>query len=449
MSDRVARPSTPCFLIALNEINLDFVQAYVDDGALPTFRRLLEQHGLTRTVGQAAGVDVEPWIQWVSVHTGLAYDEHGIFRLGDITERELEQIWEHLEAKHGCKVGAISPMNAANRTRAPAFFIPDPWTPTPASGAPFLQELGRAVAQGVQSNAQGGGSMAMYATLLKAVARSALGPSGPALARHALAARKRRYHRAILLDTLLADVFARATRRTRPDFASLFLNAGAHIQHYFLFNAKAYRGDERNPAWYIPPDRDPVFEVYQAYDHLLARLLAQLGEARMLIATGLHQDPVNQPVFYYRLRDHADFLNTLGADFTEVEVRMARDFLVRCATETDAAATEAALLSCRDDDGRAIMSVDNRGSSLFVTLTYPHEIKPDFRLHHAGGTLEGFADMVVFSAIKNGDHNGEGYLIDTQAKAASAPASIPLTGLFGLICAHFENRCAKHAGRTA
>ncbi|WP_204315871.1 hypothetical protein, partial [Enterobacter hormaechei] len=91
---------------------------------------LLGEHGFQRTTSEQDYDNLEPWIQWVTAHTGLDYGEHGIFRLGDIVEHDLPQIWDDLEQK-GLNVGAISPMNARQRMRAPAFFLPDPWTKAP------------------------------------------------------------------------------------------------------------------------------------------------------------------------------------------------------------------------------------------------------------------------------------------------------------------------------
>ena len=84
--------------------------------------------------------EVEPWIQWVSAHTGLTLAEHGIFRLGDIVSHELPQIWEQLE-ESGLRVGAISPMNAKHRLHKPAFFVPDPWTQTGLTAGRTLRGL--------------------------------------------------------------------------------------------------------------------------------------------------------------------------------------------------------------------------------------------------------------------------------------------------------------------
>ena len=43
--------------------------------------------------------NLEPWIQWVSAHTGKDFKDHKIFRLGDIVNSDHEQIFEVIEKK--------------------------------------------------------------------------------------------------------------------------------------------------------------------------------------------------------------------------------------------------------------------------------------------------------------------------------------------------------------
>src|SRR5262245_5755919 len=138
--------------LEFNEINFDYVASYVSRGALPHLGRLASQ-GVARTRSEHRYEELEPWIQWVTAHTGMPLADHGVFRLGDIVNKELPPIWEQLE-RHGLTVGAISPMNAKNRLRQPAFFVPDPWTPTPASATPRLAALHAGIAQAVNENAR-------------------------------------------------------------------------------------------------------------------------------------------------------------------------------------------------------------------------------------------------------------------------------------------------------
>src|SRR5688500_9437712 len=104
----------PLYVVELNEINFDYVERYSASGHLPHLTKLIHRHGLSTTVSESTYEHIEPWIQWVSAHTGKTFEEHKIFRLGDIVDSNIDQIWEVLERK-GVSVGAVSPMNAANR----------------------------------------------------------------------------------------------------------------------------------------------------------------------------------------------------------------------------------------------------------------------------------------------------------------------------------------------
>ena len=158
-------------LLELNEINFDHVRAFVADGKLPALGALIAKHGVGETISEAAYAQWEPWIQWVTAHSGKSLAEHGIFRLGDVTQHpDLPQIWEVLEAQ-GVKVGAVSPMNANNRCRNAAFFVPDPWTSTEVTGSGTMRRLYGSIAQAVNDNATarvGAGSIVNLAAGLAA-----------------------------------------------------------------------------------------------------------------------------------------------------------------------------------------------------------------------------------------------------------------------------------------
>ena len=117
-------------LLGLNELNFDYIKFYIDQGVLPNFKKIFEIQPPIETTSENEYKYLEPWVQWVTIHSGRSYKEHSIFRLGDIVNNpELSQIFEELEAE-GLSVGAVSPFNAENRLNNPAFFVPDPWTKT-------------------------------------------------------------------------------------------------------------------------------------------------------------------------------------------------------------------------------------------------------------------------------------------------------------------------------
>jgi hypothetical protein len=416
-------------VLELNEVNFEFVEHYARRGALPTFARLTDAHGYSPTRSETVYEQIEPWIQWFTVHTGMPYEKHGVFRLGDGPQSDARQIWEEL-SQRGLKVGAFSPMNAGNAVSDAAFFVPDPWTKTRVAAPPLMRGAYESICQAVGDNAEGRLDARSAGRLALGLMVYSNPVHWPAYARLGATGLKRRWARAVFLDRFLADCFLGLWKKARPDFATLFLNGAAHLQHHYLFNSAAYQGPHRNPAWYLPPGSDPLFEIYRLYDRIVAECLALEPDLRVMLATGLHQDPVDEPVFYWRLRDHAGFLRTLGCEFLSVEPRMSRDFLVVCKDAASGKKTEQALLSGRAPDGEPLFEVDNRGESLFVTLSYPHEIQRGFEAKFSTSVVKDLSEDTVFVAIKNGRHNGIGYFLDTGARSAPDAEPIPLADLW-------------------
>jgi hypothetical protein len=125
----------------------------------------------------------------------------------------------------------------------------------------------------------------------------------------------------------------------------------------------------------------------------------------------------------------------VGVSFKTVEPRMSRDFLIKCDTAAEAAEAERRLSQIVTENNECVFDVDNRGDSLFVMLTYPHEIDEKTTLRAGNLQISDFKNHVVFVAIKNGEHNGEGFLIDTEEKPKQNP--IPLKSLPNRISSSF------------
>ena len=87
-------------LLGLNELNFDYVKSYIEQGLLPNFKKIFEIQPPIETSFRKEYKLLEPWVQWVTIHSGKSFKEHNIFRLGDIVNNpELSQIFEELEAE--------------------------------------------------------------------------------------------------------------------------------------------------------------------------------------------------------------------------------------------------------------------------------------------------------------------------------------------------------------
>ena len=76
-------------LLSLNEVNFNFIEFYSKEGLLPNFSKFLNTQKLVKTNSEKEFKNQEPWIQWVSLHTGKI--------LSDIrtTRNKLEHNYEY------------------------------------------------------------------------------------------------------------------------------------------------------------------------------------------------------------------------------------------------------------------------------------------------------------------------------------------------------------------
>ena len=417
-------------LLALNELNLDYIKGYVNQGKLSNFGKLLE-HGVVNTKSESKYELLEPWIQWATVQTGKTYADHQVFRLGDMVNRpDLLQIFEDLE-ESGLTVGAISPFNADNRLTSSKFFIPDPWTKTKASGGYIIEKLSSTVSRFVNSNASGKvGPLDVFWLLLGFILYFRV-KRWPKFFRLIFMLKKPGV-KAAILDLILLEVFVTLQKKHKPDYSHLFFNGGAHVQHHFMFNSSQYKGDNKNPEWYCPSDWDPILMMLETYDTIIGDLL-ESGE-RIIGITGLHQVPHEEQTFYWRPVDHKNFLIECGfqGEFNVIP-RMSRDFLIEVSNAKQALELENHLNQFKDSErARPVFNIDNRGTSLFVEVVYDDDLVEGMSFDGPNGvSLQSLKSKLAFVAIKNGKHDGIGYIFSNMPM--DLPKEIKLNEVYDFI----------------
>lgn len=409
-------------LLCLNEVNFDLVFNYVtrDPGKFPNLEFLISA-GIIKTASESEYDLLEPWIQWPSVQTGLNYSGHKVFRLGDINNFEGSQIYERIE-NLGVRVGAVSPMNAANRLTAPAYFIPDPWTKTPCAGSRLVKRLYHAIRQAVGDNASGKIDLISKIYILIGLIRFSRLKAYPKYFSILKSIRSIPGSKALILDLLLSELHLTLFKKYRPGFTQLFLNSFAHIQHHYFLSSKTdiVNSEIRQK---LTKDgglhADPFPQALMIYDWIIGEFIA-LMDGDVIMATGLSQLPYDRIKYYYRLKDHEYFLrDQLKLDFLAVNALMTRDFVITFDSEQHAKKAQELLCSVKvkDTDKRIFGEVQNRGDSLFVTLTYGDFLDEKLEVCWSNGDHSiQLEKHVVFVAIKNGMHNDIGYAAVTNPK---------------------------------
>lgn len=394
-------------LIELNEVNFEIVKKYVSEhpGKFPGFEKLFNMENY-ETTSEDVYEQIEPWIQWASVHTCQTYNQHQVFRLGDIVEYKGDQIFEKIESA-GYQVGCVSPMNANNKLENPAYFIPDPWTDTSSDCSITNKAIHQAIKQAVNDNSEGKVKLSTYIILAWVLLTKTQFKNWSTYLRLFML-KKKRWYKALFLDLLLSDVFINLKTKKCENFSCLFLNGFAHVQHHYLLNSKMYKGELRNRTEYIDENDDPILDAIKVYDKIIYDLLDQFEE-KFLFATGLRQIPVSKQVVYYRLRNHEKFLNILGIKNFKVEPRMTRDFLIKFENSKDLETALQVLSTTKYNNNALFNEIEKRENSLFVTLTYSNAVTSEDKLILKHQTLD-LSEEFVFVAIKNAHHDPLGYV---------------------------------------
>lgn len=402
--------------IEFNEANCELIENYLREHSETKWPNIRKMFSLNKieTSSEEKYELLEPWIQWASVHTGKTASEHAVFRLGDINNCSAKQFFEILEEQN-LSVGCISAMNAENRLAEPAYFIPDPWTVTQTDGSFFSEKIYTALHQSVNDNSSGKLTKSTIFYLLLALLFKSRMRNWLLYIKLALKAlKKQKWNKALFLDLFISDLHIKNHKNKKPDFTSVFFNAFAHIQHHYYFNSKFYDGPISNPVWYIPEGTDPFLDALEVYDRIIGDHLGHFKNSEIIISTGLRQVPYTQRKFYYRLCDHTSFLSKLNLPQFTVYPRMTRDFLMEFSTEACCEKAKNILEMVKINEALVFGEIDNRGKSLFVTLTYPDMIKPnDVISTGTGGSLNPTEEF-VFVAVKNGMHDSIGYSFTTS-----------------------------------
>jgi hypothetical protein len=432
-------------LVELNEINFDFISKYKKKNLFCFFNKDFFLN-LKSTKSENKYKLLEPWIQWVSIHTGKRFKDHKIFRLGDIVGlKKYRQIFEIVESR-GYKVGAISLMNTNNNLKKSKYFIPDPWTKTSCSGNYWIKLVYDSISRVVNNNANNQITLKDYFILFFNLIINLRVKSFPRYLYLIIKSFKLKYCKALILDLILHDLHINLLNKHKVDFSSVFFNSAAHIQHHYFFNSKVYDGKFSNPSWYLSKEHDPILESAIFYDKLLYEY-SKLDDYKIIVTTGLSQVPYDRSKFYYRLKNHSEFLKECKIEFKKVYPRMTRDFLVIFSNFEQKINAIKILKNINILNNCRVFEFDSKKSrklSIFVTLTVPFEIEENFYLYLNKNVKVNLYKYVSFVALKNGMHSSRGFFYTNfEFNSIKLKDDFNITKIFDIIDLIFKKKNEK------
>ncbi len=409
-------------LMEFNELSPVLIDRFVGEGTLPNFRKLRDQSHCYVTDAQARHPNLEPWIQWTTVHSGLSYQEHGVTRLDEGHKLKQKCVWDLL-SDAGLRVWVCGTMNARYESDINGAVLPDPWAskiePRPAELAPFYKFIKKNIQEHTNENARF--SRKDYLSFVWFLLGNGLSFStAKSIAQHLLAERKGagRWRRATLLDRLQFDVFRKYYQRLRPDFSIFFSNSTAHFQHMY------WRNMDPGP-FRVKPTQEEQAEFsaailfgYEQMDWLIGQFFKLAGDdTTLILTTGLSQQPC---LIYedqggkciYRPHDYSSFLDFAGvADYTEIAPVMAEQFYIRFRNEESSRKAEGALNALMLED-RALLTTDRRGSDVFCGCRIHTEVDRKAVVHgrNSDRTIPFYELLYRIEGLKSGMHHPDGVL---------------------------------------
>ena len=395
-------------LIQLNELNFELVNKYCSKYNLKYLKKIIKHKKPNYITNSENIYDLlEPWIQWFSVYTGKTALQHGVYRLGDGKNYKGELLFNKIENLN-FKVGAISPMNLVNNLKNPSYFIPDPWTDSSSDNSFWSKKITSLLKIAVNNNSGKIFKLSTFLDILLILIKFENIYNYHLYFFYLITSIKCKWRKALFLDLLINDIHLNLLIKNKPNFSSVFFNAGAHIQHHHLLKSEFLNKEKKI---------DPIKDAYYLYNTILQKyLFSKNDKYEYVIFTGLSQDVNKDPVYYYRLKNHEKFIKYFNIKYSSLMPRMSRDFEIKFDNQADTENASKKLSEIKTVEKNPLKifeTIDIREKSLFVTLTYPKKINRKLIINDKNKNLK-FYENVNFVAEKNGIHSQKGYLFFSE-----------------------------------
>jgi hypothetical protein len=416
--------SSSVILLEFNELCPTLMAQFMQQGHLPNFQRFYHESAVYTTDAAEQPPYLEPWIQWVTVHTGQPYAQHQIFSLDEGHKLTFPSIWDTLSAA-GHRVWVCGSMNLRYDAPINGHVLPDYWatqqSPYPAAEfQPFFQFVRRQVQEHTNDTVRLG--WRDYAQFLRFMVTHGLswktmGAIAQQLVKERLTGHYR-WQRATLLDQLQRDVFCWYHRRFKPDFSTFFLNSTAHFQHMYWRNM-APQDFQVQPSTAAQGEyASAILYGYQRMDAILGDLLRLADDhTTVILCTALSQQPcltyeATGGKHLYRPRRFQDLLAFAGVSGAyDCSPVMAEEFFIRFATEAEAQVAERQLAALRVDQ-RPAMRLRRQGNEIYagcgIFESLPEPITLSSTVH--SHTTPFFQIFYPIDDIKSGMHHPDGIL---------------------------------------
>jgi hypothetical protein len=403
-------------MLEFNELCPSLLGEFMANGHLPNFQRLYDSSTIYTTDAEEPPPQLEPWIQWATIHSGMTYSEHGAFHLNDGRKIKQKFLGEIL-SDAGIRVGILGSMNS-NYTRVNGYYIPDPWDADAAAFphwlSPFYEVVAKQVQDSSRSDGLSKGQLLRFGTFML---RHGLRLSTIRAAIEQILAERRdpgvKWRRASLLERIQYDLFLRLNRTFKPQFATFFCNSTAHYQHYYWRNMHP-------EIFVVPPDsadhqslQTAILYGYQQMDKLVGQFQLDFPAAKLVLCTALSQQPwIETTKCTYRPIDFNTLLDFAEVDRRGVDVKpvMAEEFHLVFANER-AAVRGLERLEALHINGQRLMKAQRTDANIFTGCIINDPLAMHGQVVRSDRRARPFRELFhMVHSMRSGRHHPDGVL---------------------------------------
>ncbi|MEE9352624.1 MAG: hypothetical protein V3U78_10215 [Thiotrichaceae bacterium] len=411
-------------LLEFNELSPTLTDQFIKLGKLPNFAKLKSQSKVFITDAEEETVNLEPWIQWITVHSGLSYEEHGIFNLGDGHKLKAPTLSQIL-SEHDLLVWLCGSMNIPIAEDINGFVIPDAWntsaTPQPSELSTYWNFIRTNVQEHTNDNVPL--SKKDYLMFLKFMMSHGLSISTVvAILKQGIEQKvtgKGRWKKATLLNRIQWDLFKWIYKKHQPNFSTFFLNSTAHYQHAYwrYFAPNSFK--VQPTAEELDDYGDAILFGYQEMDDIIGKTFDMVpDDTTIILCTALSQQPCltyedQGGKTFYRPHDFKKLFEVIGLKgLASHQSVMSEEF--RLYFENKSYADEAeALLKRFTVEGQPLFKVRSEDISLYTGCSIFTPLPNSATISRAGSDKEILFSDVFYEApqtVRSGMHHPDGML---------------------------------------
>ncbi len=416
---------------------------FIREGLLPNFARLRDESANYITDAGEDPPQLNPWIQWVTLHSGQSYAEHGVFHLGDAASRKVPMIWDDICAS-GNSAWVCGSMNIAVQPGFKGWVLPDPWDATTTARPDDLEAYMKLVRAYVFEHTSGKRPVTLgtIGSFLAFMVRNGLSAGTVVRILRQLISERfgdSSWKRASILDLLQFDVFRSIYKKHKPLLSTLFYNSTAHYQHAFWRNMQPELFTIKPSAEEQKAKANAVLFGYQSMDRLVGEVFKMASADTVIaLATALSQQPClawegDGGKTFYKPHDMRKLLEFVGINTSECRIDpvMSEQFHLRFADHAAAAQAKAQLDAVKIDSGRSVFGSRLEADSVFTGCSIFGDLPGGVRIV-ADTRTASFTDLFYqIEAIKSGMHHRDGLLWIRSAdrRHSVQPGKLPLTAV--------------------